>query len=67
MKDKYKEKKLCLIRAFEHYIKIKNNFDLITNKDINSIKDEYKKFLINILLYIYYYLFDISLHIIRQK
>ena len=47
MKEKYIEKKLSLTRALEHYIKIKNNFDLITLEDIKLIKRTYKEYLQN--------------------
>ena len=47
MKEKYIEKKLSLTRAFEHFITIKNNFDLITLEDIKLIKRTYKEYLQN--------------------
>ena len=41
----YKEKKLSITRALEHYVRIKNEFDLITFEELLNIKKEYKKYL----------------------
>ena len=41
MKSKYKEKKISVIRALEHYIKSKMEYDLITNDDLIKIKENY--------------------------
>ena len=45
MKDKYIERKISITRALEHYIKIKDNFDLINHEIIKEIKKEYVKYL----------------------
>ena len=39
MHDTYKEKKLSLARALEHYVKLKDEFDLIESKDLEKIKE----------------------------
>ena len=46
MHDTYKEKKLSLARALEHYLKLKDEFDLIEQKDLENIKELYKNFLL---------------------
>ena len=39
------KKKISLTRAFEHYVKSKDIYDLISYKDIPKIKNQYKEFL----------------------
>ena len=46
MHDTYKEKILSLARALEHYVKLKDEFDLIESKDLEKIKELYKNFFI---------------------
>ena len=44
MKNKYTDKKISLTKALAYYVKSKDTFDLITHKEINNIKSNYKKF-----------------------
>ena len=46
MHDTYKEKKLSLARTLEHYVKLKDEFDLIEWKDLENIKELYKNFFV---------------------
>ena len=45
MKKKYNERKISVTRALEHYLKIKEYFDLINHENLKQIKEEYKKYL----------------------
>ena len=45
MKKKYNERKILVTRGLEHYIKIKDNFELINRENLKLIKEEYKKYL----------------------
>ena len=46
MHNTYQEKKLSITRSLEHYVKTKEHFDLIENKDLKKIKDMYKEYLL---------------------
>ena len=43
----YKEKKISITRALDHYTRINNHFELITDLEIKKIKNIYKDYLIN--------------------
>jgi len=45
--SEYKENNLTITRAFMHYVKLKNNFDLILAEEVKNIIISYKEFLIN--------------------
>ena len=44
---KYKDKQVSITKSLEHYVKVNNAFDLITDDDVKKIKKIYKDFLIN--------------------
>ena len=43
--EQYKSKKISITRALEHYAKIQNHFELITDENLKMIKKNYKKYL----------------------
>ena len=43
---KYKDKQVSITKSLEHYVKVNNAFDLITD-NVKKIKKLYKDFLIN--------------------
>ena len=43
----YKDKQNSITRALEHYVRINNHYNLITDLEIIKIKKIYKEFLIN--------------------
>ena len=44
----YQEKNVSISRSLEHYVKTKLIFDLIKHEDLKLIKEEYKKYLLEI-------------------